>query len=186
MAALRDRTVKIWNLHTGQEIQSLRGHPDNVVAVRYCEYTRLTFSVSTAYIKVWDVRENPAKCVHTLFSSGNCENGPVVADSASRSLQIPQNETRINAIELNQYGTLLFSAASNIVRIWDLRRQVFEIPESGNGVLTPKMNLEPPHYDGIQSLALCNDYLFSGSRDYCIKKWDLSSQSHVVVRLSLQ
>lgn len=62
--------------------------------------------------------------------------------------------------------------------------QVFEIPESGNGVLTPKMNLEPPHYDGIQSLALCNDYLFSGSRDYCIKKWDLSSQSHIVVRLS--
>ncbi|XP_040068064.1 kinesin-like protein KIF21A isoform X3 [Ixodes scapularis] len=215
----KDRTVKIWNLHTGQEIQSLRGHPDNVVAVRYCEYTRLTFSVSTAYIKVWDVRENPAKCVHTLFSSGNCENGPVVADSASRSLQIPQNETRINAIELNQYGTLLFSAASNIVRIWDLRRfacvgklagghqaavmcmavddpgvdsslvvtgskdhyiKVFEIPESGNGVLTPKMNLEPPHYDGIQSLALCNDYLFSGSRDYCIKKWDLSSQSHIV------
>ncbi|CAN8004695.1 unnamed protein product [Ixodes hexagonus] len=225
----KDRTVKIWNLHTGQEIQSLRGHPDNVVAVRYCEYTRLTFSVSTAYIKVWDVRENPAKCVHTLFSSGNCENGPVVPDSASRSLQIPQNESRINAIELNQYGTLLFSAASNIVRIWDLRRQVFylclshrfacvgklagghqaavmcmavddagvdsslvvtgskdhyikvfEIPESGNGVLTPKMNLEPPHYDGIQSLALCNDYLFSGSRDYCIKKWDLSTQSHVM------
>ncbi|XP_064477158.1 kinesin-like protein KIF21A isoform X2 [Ornithodoros turicata] len=211
----KDRTVKIWNLHTGQEIQSLRGHPDNVVAVRYNEYTRLTFSVSTAFIKVWDVRENPAKCVRTLFSSGQASSGPALPDTASRSLQIPQGETRINAIELNHYGNLLFSAASNIVRIWDLRRyacvgklagghqaavmcmavddaevdsstvvtgskdhyiKVFEIPESGCGVLTPKMNLEPPHYDGIQSLALCNDYLFSGSRDMCIKKWDLSGR----------
>lgn len=215
----KDRTVKIWNLHTGQEIQSLKGHPDNVVAVRYCEYTRLTFSVSTAFIKVWDVRENPAKCVRTLFSSGQSSNGPMVSDSASRSLQIPPGETRINAIELNHYGTLLFSAASNIVRIWDLRRfacvgklagghqaavmcmavddadeesslvvtgskdhyiKAFEIPENGSGVLTPKMNLEPPHYDGIQSLALCNDYLFSGSRDMCIKKWDLANRCHVL------
>ncbi|KAH9366285.1 hypothetical protein HPB48_010300 [Haemaphysalis longicornis] len=193
-SASKDRTVKIWNLRTGQEIQSLRGHPDNVVAVRYCEYHRLTYSVSTAFIKVWDVRESPAKCVRTLYSSGQCSNGPVVADSASRSLQIPPGETRINAIELNPYGSLLFSAASNIVRIWDIRRQalswcgqgallplqVFEIPESGSGVLTPKMNLEPPHYDGIQSLALCNDYLFSGSRDMCIKKWDLANRCHIL------
>ncbi|XP_077550325.1 kinesin-like protein 31E isoform X2 [Haemaphysalis longicornis] len=218
-SASKDRTVKIWNLRTGQEIQSLRGHPDNVVAVRYCEYHRLTYSVSTAFIKVWDVRESPAKCVRTLYSSGQCSNGPVVADSASRSLQIPPGETRINAIELNPYGSLLFSAASNIVRIWDIRRfacvgklagghqaavmcmavddadgesslvvtgskdhyiKVFEIPESGSGVLTPKMNLEPPHYDGIQSLALCNDYLFSGSRDMCIKKWDLANRCHIL------
>ncbi|XP_075527900.1 kinesin-like protein 31E isoform X1 [Dermacentor variabilis] len=217
--ASKDRTVKVWNLHTGQEIHCLRGHPDNVVAVRYCEYQRLTYSVSTAFIKVWDVRESPAKCIRTLFSSGQCSSGPVVAESASRSLQIPQGETRINTIELSPYGTLLFSAASNIVRIWDIRRfacvgklagghqaavmcmavdevdndsslvitgskdhyiKVFEIPESGSGVLTPKVNLEPPHYDGIQCLAVYNDYLFSGSRDMCIKKWDLANRCHVL------
>ncbi|XP_077499875.1 kinesin-like protein 31E isoform X2 [Amblyomma americanum] len=218
-SASKDRTVKVWNLHTGQEIHSLRGHPDNVVAVRYCEYHRLTYSVSTAFIKVWDVRESPARCIRTLFSSGQCSSGPVVAESASRSLQIPQGETRINTIELSPYGHLLFSAASNIVRIWDIRRfacvgklagghqaavmcmavddvdgdsslvitgskdhyiKVFEIPESGSGVLTPKVNLEPPHYDGIQSLAVCNDYLFSGSRDMCIKKWDLANRCHIL------
>ncbi|KAL3841394.1 hypothetical protein ACJMK2_019546 [Sinanodonta woodiana] len=47
------------------------------------------------------------------------------------------------------------------------------------GVLTPKYNLEPPHYDGIQSLTLQGDILFSGSRDTCIKKWDLSTQKLV-------
>ncbi|KAG0424262.1 hypothetical protein HPB47_028511 [Ixodes persulcatus] len=167
----KDRTVKIWNLHTGQEIQSLRGHPDNVVAVRYCEYTRLTFSVSTAYIKVWDVRENPAKCVHTLFSSGNCENGPVVADSASRSLQIPQNETRINAIELNQYGTLLFSAASNIVRIWDLRRfACVGKLAGGHQAAVMCMAVDDPGVD--------SSLVVTGSKDHYIKARPLFLMRH--------
>lgn len=57
--------------------------------------------------------------------------------------------------------------------------KVFEVMPEGAGVLTPKYNLEPPHYDGIQSLAVQGNSLFSGSRDTCIKKWDLTSQSLV-------
>jgi len=48
--------------------------------------------------------------------------------------------------------------------------------EDSVGVLSPKYNLDPPHYDGIQSLCLMGDLLFSGSRDTCIKKWDLAEQ----------
>ena len=54
------------------------------------------------------------------------------------------------------------------------------MPE-GAGVLTPKYNMEPPHYDGIQSLAIQGTTLFSGSRDTCIKKWDLAAQSLIQV-----
>jgi hypothetical protein len=43
------------------------------------------------------------------------------------------------------------------------------------------MNLNPPHYDGIQSLAIRGDVLFSGSRDMCIKKWDLSKPELIQV-----
>lgn len=53
--------------------------------------------------------------------------------------------------------------------------KVFETAERPNGVVQPKMNLEPPHYDGISSLAMCNDFLYSGSRDMCLKKWDLTN-----------
>jgi len=58
---------------------------------------------------------------------------------------------------------------------------VFELMEDSVGVLSPKYNLEPPHYDGIQSLCLMGDLLFTGSRDMCIKKWDLAErqQKHV-------
>ncbi|XP_063707717.1 kinesin-like protein KIF21A, partial [Culicoides brevitarsis] len=59
--------------------------------------------------------------------------------------------------------------------------KVFEIPQTG-GLIYPTLNLLPPHYDGIQVLLAtdkANDgqsmELFSGSRDTCIKRWDLDS-----------
>ncbi|KAG7254281.1 hypothetical protein CRUP_038301 [Coryphaenoides rupestris] len=61
----KDRTCKVWNLVTGQEIMALGGHPNNVVSVRYS--SSLVFSVSTSYIKVWDIRDS-AKCIRTLTS----------------------------------------------------------------------------------------------------------------------
>lgn len=60
--------------------------------------------------------------------------------------------------------------------LYFISKQVFEVMEDSVGGLTPKYNLEPPHYDGIQSLCLMGDLLFSGSRDTCIKKWDLAEQ----------
>lgn len=47
-----DRTVKVWDLVRGQEIQSLGGHPNNVNCVRYCEAQHTCFSVSSSFIKV--------------------------------------------------------------------------------------------------------------------------------------
>ena len=48
--------------------------------------------------------------------------------------------------------------------------------EDTSGVVGPRFTLEPPHYDCIQSLFFMWDLLFSGSRDMCIKKWDLAEQ----------
>lgn len=56
--------------------------------------------------------------------------------------------------------------------------QVFEVASTGGNVV-PLLNLEPPHYDGVQALVVSKDSvgvdaeLFSGSRDSGIKRWDL-------------
>lgn len=50
-----------------------------------------------------------------------------------------------------------------------------------NIAVSPKATLTPPHYDGIESFALSGSTLFSGSRDNCIKKWDLSAKPEFVV-----
>ncbi|XP_062246141.1 kinesin-like protein KIF21A isoform X2 [Platichthys flesus] len=204
----KDRTCKVWNLVTGQEIMSLAGHPNNVVSVRYS--SSLVFTVSTSYIKVWDIRDS-AKCIRTLTSSGQVNVGDICASNTSRTVTIPAGENQINQIALNPNGTVLYTAAGNSVRVWDLRRfastgkltghlgpvmcltvdqsgsnqdlvitgskdhyiKLFDVTEGSLGSISPTHNFEPPHYDGIESLVVQGDILFSGSRDNGIKKWDL-------------
>ncbi|XP_052453795.1 kinesin-like protein KIF21A isoform X2 [Carassius gibelio] len=205
----KDRTCKVWNLVTGQEIMSLGGHPNNVVSVRYS--SSLVFTVSTSYIKVWDIRDS-AKCIRTLTSSGLVNTGDTCAASTNRTMTIPAGENQINQIFLNPSGTVLYAAAGNSVRVWDLRRfvctgklmghlgpvmcltvdqtengqdlvitgskdhyiKMFDVTEGAVGSVSPTHNFEPPHYDGIESLVVQGDSLFSGSRDNGIKKWDLT------------
>uniref|UniRef100_A0A8C5I1U9 Kinesin motor domain-containing protein n=1 Tax=Gouania willdenowi TaxID=441366 RepID=A0A8C5I1U9_GOUWI len=209
----KDRTCKMWNLVTGQEIVTLKGHPNNVVSVKYCPSSGLVFSVSTSYIKVWDIRDS-AKCVRTLSSSGQVVSGDACAGTTTRTITFAQGECQINQIALNPSGSVLYAAAGNIVRMWDLNRmqatgkltghigsvmcltvgqslmgkdqvitgskdhyvKVFDVAEGTPGNVSPSHNFEPPHYDGIECLAVQGDVLFSGSRDNGIKKWELEQQ----------
>lgn len=208
----KDRSVKIWKLDTGKEIATLSGHTNNVGVVRFCEKLHLVFSVSTAFIRIWDIRDT-SKCVTTLSSSG-MQLDRTAGSSSSRTLTLPQGETQINDIAINEAGTRLYSAAGNIVRVWDLNSfqsmcklfggpsaavmclavkttssmdqvyagskdhyvKMFEVEPAASGCLTPSFNFDPPHYDGIQSMAIQGSSLFSGSRDACIKKWDLEQK----------
>uniref|UniRef100_A0A8C3L2K5 Kinesin family member 21B n=1 Tax=Chrysolophus pictus TaxID=9089 RepID=A0A8C3L2K5_CHRPC len=209
----KDRSCKMWNLVTGQEIASLKGHPNNVVSIKYCSHTGLVFTVSTSYIKVWDIRDS-ARCIRTLTSSGQVISGDACAGTTTRTVTSVQGEHQINQIALNPTGTTLYAATGNSVRIWELSRlqpvgklsghigpvmcltvnqtasnhdlvvtgskdhyvKVFEIAEGVVGNVSPTHNFEPPHYDGIECLAIQGDVLFSGSRDNGIKKWDLEQQ----------
>uniref|UniRef100_A0A663LX00 Kinesin family member 21B n=1 Tax=Athene cunicularia TaxID=194338 RepID=A0A663LX00_ATHCN len=208
----KDRSCKMWNLVTGQEIASLKGHPNNVVSIKYCSHTGLVFTVSTSYIKVWDIRDS-ARCIRTLTSSGQVIFGDACAGTTTRTVTSVQGEHQINQIALNPTGTMLYAATGNSVRIWELSRlqpigklsghigpvmcltvnqtasnhdlvvtgskdhyvKVFEIAEGTVGNIGPTHNFEPPHYDGIECLAIQGDVLFSGSRDNGIKKWDLEN-----------
>ncbi|NXJ68462.1 KI21B protein, partial [Rostratula benghalensis] len=209
----KDRSCKMWNLVTGQEIASLKGHPNNVVSIKYCNHTGLVFTVSTSYIKVWDIRDS-ARCIRTLTSSGQVISGDACGGTTTRTVTSVQGEHQINQIALNPAGTVLYAATGNSVRIWELSRfqpigklsghigpvmcltvnqtasnhdlvvtgskdhyvKVFEIAEGMVGNIGPTHNFEPPHYDGIECLAIQGDILFSGSRDNGIKKWDLEQQ----------
>ncbi|KAL2091131.1 hypothetical protein ACEWY4_013394 [Coilia grayii] len=209
----KDRTCKMWNLVTGQEMVTLRGHPNNVVSVKYCPNSSLVYTVSTSYIKVWDIRD-AAKCVRTLTSSGQVVSGDACAGTTTRTITTATGEYQINQIALNPAGSVLYAAAGNTVRTWDLNRfqatgkltghigsvmcltvghsaggkdqvitgskdhyvKVFDVAEGTQGNIGPAHNFEPPHYDGIECLAIYGDVLFSGSRDNGIKKWDLEQQ----------
>uniref|UniRef100_A0A6Q2Z8S5 Kinesin motor domain-containing protein n=1 Tax=Esox lucius TaxID=8010 RepID=A0A6Q2Z8S5_ESOLU len=200
----KDRTCKIWNLVTGQEIVTLKGHPNNVVSIKYCSSSCLVFSVSTSYIKVWDIRDS-AKCVRTLTSSGQVISGDACAGTTTRTITVAQGEYQINQIALNPSGSVLYAAAVNssiqpvaltghigsvmcltvgqsllgkdrvITGSKDHYVKAFDVAEGMLGNVGPAHNFEPPHYDGIECLAIQGDVLFSASRDNGIKKWDLEN-----------
>ncbi|XP_034735381.1 kinesin-like protein KIF21A isoform X5 [Etheostoma cragini] len=162
----KDRTCKVWNLVTGQEIMSLAGHPNNVVSVRYS--SSLVFTVSTSYIKVWDIRDS-AKCIRILTSSGQVTVGDVCASNTSRTVTIPAGENQINQIALNPNGTVLYAAAGNSVRVWDLRR--FASTGKLTGHLGPVMCLTVDQSGNNQDLVI------TGSKDHYIKLFDVAEGS---------
>uniref|UniRef100_A0A3Q3E623 Kinesin family member 21A n=1 Tax=Labrus bergylta TaxID=56723 RepID=A0A3Q3E623_9LABR len=162
----KDRTCKVWNLVTGQEIMSLAGHPNNVVSVRYS--SSLVFTVSTSYIKVWDIRDS-AKCIRTLTSSGQVNVGDACASNTSRTVTIPAGENLVNQIALNPNGTVLYAAAGNSVRVWDLRR--FASTGKLTGHLSPVMCLTVDQSGNNQ------DMVITGSKDHYIKLFDVTEGS---------
>ncbi|XP_053572571.1 kinesin-like protein KIF21A isoform X2 [Bombina bombina] len=161
----KDRTCKVWNLVTGQEIMSLGGHPNNVVSVKYCNYTSLVFTVSTSYIKVWDIRDS-AKCIRTLTSSGQVMAVDSSVGGQNRTVTIPPGEHQINQIALNPIGTFLYAAAGNSVRIWDLKR--FQSTGKLTGHIGPVMCLT------VDQIANGQDLIITGSKDHYIKMFDIT------------
>ncbi|XP_023278739.1 kinesin-like protein KIF21A isoform X2 [Seriola lalandi dorsalis] len=157
----KDRTCKVWNLVTGQEIMSLADHPSSVVSVRYT--SSLVFTVSTAYIKVWDIRDS-AKCIRTLTSSGQVGSGDTC--SSARSLSIPPGESQINQIALNPSGSFLYAAAGNAVRMWDLRKFVSTGKLTGH--LGPVMCLT------VDKLGHGQDVVLTGSKDHHVKMFEVA------------
>ncbi|XP_026065958.1 kinesin-like protein KIF21A isoform X1 [Carassius auratus] len=155
----KDRTCKVWNLVTGQEIMSLGDHPSSVVSVRYC--SSLVFTVSTNYVKVWDIRDS-AKCIRTLTSSGQVSQGDTCGSS---SVAIPPGENQINQIALNSSGTFLYAASGNTVRMWDLRRFV------STGKLTG--HLGPVKCLMVDQVGKGQDVVITGSKDHTVKMFDV-------------
>ncbi|XP_048580945.1 kinesin-like protein KIF21A isoform X2 [Nematostella vectensis] len=205
----KDKTVKVWDLNTGEEILSLSGHKRDVVAVKYCHNTNCVYSVAQNLIKMWDVRQDSGKCIKTLT--------PQAGSTISGFISGITSDTQINDLQISDHQ--LFAAMGNSVRIWDLKTfsmtgklsghaapvmtiklkkresdtlvftgsrdhfvKIYELSESNVGVQSPTYSLAPPHYDGVQCITIRGTSLYSGSRDNSIKKWDYEThqlQQHV-------
>ncbi len=65
MSASDDRTLKVWDAHTGEERRTLRGHTDAVRGCAICPSGNYFMSASNDWtLKVWDVRTGA--CLSTL------------------------------------------------------------------------------------------------------------------------
>jgi len=123
----KDRTAKVWDLITGQELASLTGHINNVIKIKYCENSRTCFTLSAFYVKVWDLRESNTKSIKTLSSSGLSCDGDITAGLTRTNTRVLQNEIPfgekiINDFAIDKSEQNFFTASGSSVKIWDLRK----------------------------------------------------------------
>ncbi|XP_036360746.1 kinesin-like protein KIF21A isoform X4 [Octopus sinensis] len=93
-----------------------------------------------------------------------------------------RNFSCINKLTGHQAQVMVLASTSNaesqlvVSGSKDHYIKIFEVNSMTSNVASPTYNLEPPHFDGVQSLVIQDQILFSGSRDRCIKKWNLKDK----------
>jgi len=166
-----DRTVRVWNLETGTELQCLKGHTRPVRALQFDEAQLITGSMDCT-LKVWDWRRG--KCIRTL--NGHTE-GVVCLNFDSNVLASGSSDSTIKVWNLRTGGAFTLRGHSdwvNAVQLWDsnadarapsLNPSIFDVSgsTSPNGsIANASTKIDP------------GKMLFSASDDGTIKLWDLN------------
>lgn len=171
-----DRTVRVWNLETGEELQCMKGHTRAVRALQFDEVKLITGSMDCT-IKVWDWRRG--KCIRTL--NGHSE-GVVCLNFDTNVLASGSVDSTIKVWNLRTGGAFTLRGHSdwvNAVQLWDsnpgtrsssTEEPIFDVsssayPTSGNVKASP--HIDP------------GKMLFSASDDGVIKLWDLNLRTCV-------
>ena len=194
-----DRTVRLWDLQTGQLIRLFKGHKQRVKCIQISEDGKLIISGSAdSTVKIWELATG--NCIRTIKTSPhprtilnaiaiNSDLSTIATGSTSRQGTIKlwngQTGEMINAVKaassgirsltMSQDGKILVSgSAGNTVKIWHL-----------NSGLDETYRVIPyAHLSDVLSLAIHKQILVSGGEDRTIKLWNLETaekqQPHIL------
>lgn len=161
-----DRTVRVWNLETGIELQCLKGHTCPVRALQFDEVKLITGSMDCT-LKVWDWRRG--KCIRTL--NGHTE-GVVCLNFDSNVLASGSKDSTIKVWNLRTGGAFTLRGHSdwvNAVQLWDSN------PDTGAPSLNPSIfDVSGSTSPNASTKIDAGKMLFSASDDGTIKLWDLN------------
>jgi len=178
-----DKTIKIWNLGSGELLHDLTGHSYRVRSVAFSPDGQLLASGSRdKTIKIWDL--GSGKLLHTLAghyrwvrSVAFSPDGQLLASGSKDKIKIwdlgsgkllrtlTGHSDPVMSVAISSDGQLLASGSKDkTIKIWNL--------ESGKLLRTLK-----GHSDPVMSVAISPDrqLLASGSDDKTIKIWNLGS-----------
>ena len=179
-----DKTLKVWDLESGEELRTLESHSGAVYSVTLTgDGRRVVSGSSDNTLKVWDLEsddepwtlEGHSGLVRSVALTGDGRRA--VSGSSDNTLKVWDLESDdelwtleghsggVNAVPLTRDGRRAISASyDNTLKVWDL--------ESGDELRT----LEG-HSDSVNAVALTGDgrRAVSGSDDKTAKVWDLES-----------
>jgi WD40 repeat protein len=189
-SASDDKTIKLWNLDSGEEIHTLEGHGNWIWAIAFSPDTKILASGSAdKTIKLWNLKTG--KLIRTL--EGNTDGVTSVAFSpdgktlasgtASKDMKIKlwnletgklsrtlEGHTNgVPSVAFSPDGKTLASGSwDKTIKLWNL--------ETGKEIRTLQGNAE-----SILSVAFAPDgvTLASGSKDKTIKLWNLKTGKEI-------
>ncbi|MDZ7970239.1 MAG: WD40 repeat domain-containing protein, partial [Nostoc sp. DedSLP03] len=183
-SASSDKTIKIWDVSSGQLLKTLTGHSDTVISVAYSPNgQQLASASSDKTIKIWDVSSGQLLKTLTGHSSwvnsvAYSPNGQQLASASSdKTIKIwdvssgqllktlTGHSSWVNSVAYSPNGQQLASASSDkTIKIWDV----------SSGQLLKTLT---GHSSWVNSVAYSpnGQQLASASSDKTIKIWDVSS-----------
>ncbi|KAJ9094641.1 hypothetical protein QFC19_007854 [Naganishia cerealis] len=159
-----DRTVRVWNLDTGEVVRVLNGHTRAVRALQFDQVMLVTGSMDRT-LKVWNWRTG--ECVRTLegHTDGvvclNYNKGTLASGSADAVIKI------WNIATGDCYALRGHQGWVNSVLLWDGKSSPSEQSVQDTSLST---SVQP-------SRAESKSFLFSASDDGTIKLWDLHQRA---------
>ncbi|EJU01348.1 WD40 repeat-like protein [Dacryopinax primogenitus] len=175
----RDRTIRVWNTHTGQLISTLRGHDGSVLCLKFDGKSSFLVSGSSdGSILIWDLEKGII--LHRIMKaheggvltldfddqrivSGGRDNTVRVWDRQSYDLKriMTGHEGPVNCIIL-QGSTIVSASGDGKLMMWNI--ETAEILRRFEG-----------HSRGIACVALTDHLVISGSKDPFMKLYDAST-----------
>jgi WD40 repeat protein len=179
-----DRTLKLWDLSTGQCLQTLRGHAEWITSVCLSDDGQTALSGSAdRTLKLWDLAAG--RCLQTLHGHTNwvlaaslsADKRYALSAGGDGRLRLWELATGDCLRDLGGHGgpvlclawgrdrrNALSGGRDKVLRLWDV--------ESGQCLHT-----FAGHSDKIQAVALSRDqrYALSGGADRTLKLWELDS-----------
>jgi WD40 repeat protein len=180
-----DKTIKVWDLGTGELRHTLTGHSLCIFSLAISPDGQTLASCADKTTKIWDLKTgkllrnlNHLKSVGSVAISSE---GQIFAIGGNKTIKIWNPHTgewpRTFSEELGYVGsvaispdgnTLASGSTENIIKIWNLH----------TGQLLHQLT---GHSDTVRSLAISPDgkTLVSGSVDKTVKIWDLSTAGFI-------
>ena len=171
-----DKTIRIWDVTTGNPAGILRAHTDGVTALLLAG-KRLVSASDDGVMIVWDIEDSVIKTTirgHTSWvTCMTLAGGRLISGSEDKTIRVWDLETGQHIKTLGGHTgsiwclaaageTLISGSEDKTIRVWDLK--------TGKEV-----KLIEGHKDNVWSLVMIGDSAVSASWDDTIRVWDLKT-----------